>query len=120
MSPFIHAKIHCKKYGGVPDDYLPVDEFIDSSKTHYANIKHRAILHSSFGIYLAEQVFGPTITISTGKQVCVRELVIDHIMQDLGFIPTMEQYLVNMELKDWMSGTRKTEKAHAKFIKLED
>lgn len=119
MSPHIHSRIHAKRFGGVAEDYLKVDEFIDSSKTHFADIRHRAILHSSFGIYLAEQVFGPCIVNSQGKQIAVRELVIEHIMQDLGFVPTMENYLNNMQLQPWMSGTRKTQVSKSKFISLD-
>lgn len=32
----------------------------------------------------------------------------------------MEQYLNNMQICDWMSGTMKTKKTKSKFIKLED
>jgi hypothetical protein len=86
-----------------------------------ADIRHRAILHSSFGILIAERVFGATILNSEEKKICVRELVIDHIMQDLGFIPTVEQYLNNMTLQTWMSGSEKTRKPiNCKHIKLED
>jgi hypothetical protein len=121
MSPHIHSRIHAKKYGGVPEDYLQVDELIDCSKTHMADVRHRAILHSSFGILIAERVFGATISNSEGKKICVRELVIDHIMQDLGFIPTVEQYLNNMAIQPWMSGTEKTaRKTNRKHINLED
>jgi hypothetical protein len=121
MSPHIHSRIHAKKYGGVPEDYLPVDELIDSSKTHMADIRHRSILHSSFGILIAEKVFGATIINMEGKKICVREIVIDHILQDLGFIPTVEQYLNNMTLQNWMSGTEKTRKSiNRKHINLED
>jgi hypothetical protein len=56
---------------------------------------------------LTERVFGATITNSVGKQICVREIVIDHVIQDLGFIPTMEQYLKHMSLEGWMSGSDK-------------
>lgn len=121
MSPHIHSRIHAKKFGGVPEDYLPLDEFIDCSKTHMPDIRHRSILHSSFGILMAEKVFGAVIINSERKKICVRELVIDHIQQDLGFIPTMEQYLNNMQIQPWMSGTeKKNAGSKSRFIKLED
>jgi hypothetical protein len=42
-------------------------------------------------------------------------------MQDLGFIPTVEQYLNNMAIQPWMSGTEKTaRKTNRKHINLED
>ena len=51
MKPFLHAKIHAKKYGGVPEDYIDIDNFIDSSKATMPDVRHRAILHSAFGCF---------------------------------------------------------------------
>lgn len=107
MKPLIHAKITVKTYGGVVEDYLPIHNFIDSSKAAHPDIRHRAILHSAFGCYIVEQVFGVYLTNSDGKQVSVRDIAEEHIIQDLGFIPTMEQYLNNMTIQPWMSGTEK-------------
>jgi hypothetical protein len=107
LKPLIHAKITVKKYGGHVDDYLPIHNFIDSSKAAMPDMRHRAVLHSSFGCYLAEQVFGTYITNSDGKLVSVRDVAEEHIIQDLGFIPTVEKWLSNLTLEPWMSGSRK-------------
>jgi hypothetical protein len=32
MKPYLHSKIHAKKYGGVSSDYELIDDFIDSTK----------------------------------------------------------------------------------------
>ncbi len=56
-----HAKSSAAKLGGVPEDYYRIHEFIDSSKLFLPDWRHRALLHSTFGIFLAERyVFGPT------------------------------------------------------------
>lgn len=107
MKPLLHAKISVKTYGGHVDDYLPIHNFIDSSKQVMPDIRHRAILHSAFGCYLVEQVFGVYITNSQGKMISTRDIAEEHIIQDLGFIPTTEQYLNNMTIQKWMSGTEK-------------
>lgn len=120
MKAFLHAKIHAKKYGGRPEDYVDIDEFIDSTKQAVADVRHRAILHSAFGCFLTEKVFGRTRLNSDGKEYSTRDVAEDHIQQDLGFIPSMEQYLLNMQIQPWMSGTEKKNRVHAKFIKLED
>lgn len=44
MKAFLHARIHAKKYGGVPEDYIDIDSFIDSSKTAPATARF-CILH---------------------------------------------------------------------------
>ena len=118
MKSFIHNRIHAKKYGGVPSDYADIDDFIDSSKTAVADVRHRAILHSAFGCYVVEQVFGRTRINSDGKEYSTREVAEDHCTQDLGFIPTMEQYLKNMTIQPWMSGTMKKNQAIRNKLEL--
>ena len=107
MKPLVHARISVKKYGGVVEDYLPLHDFFDSSKAAVADVRHRAILHSAFGIFVLERVFGTYITNSDGKDVSVRDIGEDHVLQDLGFIPTMSNWLDKMPIEPWMSGTVK-------------
>lgn len=104
MKPFVHAKASVKRYGGIIEDYLPIHDWFDSTKSAYADTKHRAILHNTFGIYLCEQVFGHTITNSDGKIVHVRNVAEDHVAEDCGFIPTIENWLKNLPNEDWMRG----------------
>lgn len=107
MKPLIHAKVSVKRYGGRVEDYLAIHEFIDSSKIAMPDVRHRAILHSSFGIYLAEKQFGTYITNAAGKDVSVRDIAEEHVQEDLGFIPTIETWLEELPLKPWMSGAKK-------------
>lgn len=107
MKPFLHSRIHQKRYGGLESDYADIDDFIDSSKAAMPDVRHRAILHSAFGCFIVEQMFGRTRMNSDGKEYSPRDVAEDHILQDLGFIPTMEQYLNNMTIQGWMSGTEK-------------
>lgn len=116
MKSFLHAKVHAKKYGGSPDDYVDIDDFIDSSKQAVADVRHRAILHSAFGCFIVEKVFGRTRINSAGKEYSPRDIAEDHIIQDLGFLPTMENYLTNMEIQPWMSGTMKHNRKHIKLV----
>jgi Domain of unknown function (DUF6915) len=104
MKPLIHARMSVKKHGGCIDEYIPIHNFIDSSKATMADVRHRAILHSSFGIFVAERVFGTYITLSSGKQVSVRDIAEEHVFQDLGFIPSVEKWLRGMHPEDWMYG----------------
>lgn len=120
MKSYLHARVHAKKYGGMPDDYVDIDDFIDSSKQAMADVRHRAILHSAFGCFIVERVFGRTRVNSAGKTYSPRDVAEDHIQQDLGFIPTMEQYLGNMKVQDWMSGTEKRNRKKVSFIPLVD
>jgi hypothetical protein len=110
MKPYLHSKIHAKKYGGKPTDYADIDDFIDSSKQAVADVRHRAILHSAFGCFLVEQLFGRTRFNSDNREYSPRDIAEDHILQDLGFIPSVEKYLECMSIEPWMSGTMKTRK----------
>lgn len=107
MKPLIHAKISVKRHGGCLEDYIEIHNFIDSSKVAMPDVRHRALLHSSFGCYLAEQMFGVYITNSDGKDVSVRDLAEEHVQEDLGFIPTVEKWLDKLPMELWMSGGKK-------------
>lgn len=111
MKPHLHSNSSASFYGGKPEDYIAIHNFIDSSKAHFADIRHRALLHNSFGCFLAEQMYGVTITNSSGKIVSVRDVAERHIIEDLGRIPSVQDYLQHMEIKLWMSGpTKRKEK----------
>ena len=108
MKPLVHSKISAKRFGGKPEDYQELHDFFDSSKMCYPHMKHRAILHNSFGIYLLERVFGTYITNSDGKQVSVRDVGEQHVLDDLGRIPTVQDWLEHLELAEpWMRAEKK-------------
>lgn len=116
MNSHYHSVIHAKRHGGIPEDYYELNSFIDSSKQSLGDVRHRALLHSTFGCFICEKVFGVTITNSEGKEVPVRLLAEEHIIDDLGFIPTVEHWLGEMPIYKWMSGTVKKTKAEPKPI----
>jgi hypothetical protein len=55
-----HALSSARRFGGDPEDYVPLHSFMDSSKSAWADHRHRAVLHHNFGIFVTEQVFGLT------------------------------------------------------------
>ena len=107
MKSLFHAKISAARFGGNANDYQRVHDFMDSSKAHFPDIRHRAILHSSFGIHLADKVFGTFIVNSDGKEIPVKSIAEQHILDDLGQIPTVQDYLEEMPVQAWMGGTAK-------------
>lgn len=108
MKPLLHAKISVKNYGGVVEDYLPIHDFLDSSKITMPDIRHRALLHNSFGCYLAERIFGTYITNSNGNDVSVRDIAEEHIAQDMGGrIPTVQDWLKHIDVQPWMKNERR-------------
>lgn len=107
MKPHIHAKNSANRFGGQPADYQAIHDFIDSSKSCVPDMRHRAVLHSAFGIYIVEKVFGVTLRNSDGAVVSVRDVAEHHVIEDLGKIPTLQDYLQHMALEPWMSGTER-------------
>lgn len=59
--PIIHANSSVRQFGGSAEDYLPLHECMDSSKATVPDNRHRAILHSSFGIFLLDRIFGQNL-----------------------------------------------------------
>jgi len=118
-SPLIHAKSSVKKYGGSINDYIHIHKFFDSTKGHMPNFKHRAILHNSFGMLLAEQVFGDYVTNSEGKMVEVRQIAYDHIYEDCGKVPTVEDWLQNLQPQVWMMKSDESRKVKRELETIE-
>jgi hypothetical protein len=98
-----HAVSSARRFGGLPADYQAIHDFLDSSKATLADARHRALLHHAFGIFIAERVFGTTITTSTGRDVPVRLVAEQHIKEDCGGrIPTVQDWLEHLRLEPWM------------------
>lgn len=104
---WVHALSSAKRWGGTPDDYIAVHERIDSTKSAHAEVTHRCVFHSAFGIYIIEEIFGRFVTNSDGKQVFVRDIAEQHVLEDLGFIPSLSDWLKEMPAQPWMAGQRK-------------
>jgi hypothetical protein len=120
MKPYLHSRISAKKFGGIPEDYIEIHDWFDSTKGHIPDARHRLVLHNAYGIFLCEQVFGeivqmpdgkfkraPYITISTGKKVSVRDIAEQHVLDDLGHIPTLAESMNQTGLSEEFSGNVK-------------
>jgi hypothetical protein len=107
MKPFLHGKVSVKKWGGKEEDYQKIHDWFDQTKAHFPDMRHRAILHSSFGIYLCEQFFGINIVNSDGKTVSVRDIAEQHVIDDMGRIPTVQDYLNEMPFYSWLGGPKR-------------
>jgi hypothetical protein len=127
-NPWDHAKSSVRQYGGKPDDYLPVHKWFDATKLAWADPRHRAVLHSAFGIGLAEQVFGQVLVrpdatdtlvqertellqrlkqiddelIAQRRAIPTRYIGEQHVREDLGFIPSIETWLSGLPTIPWM------------------
>lgn len=105
--PYHHAVSSARKFGGKPEDYLHLHDWLDGSKAHVADFRHRALRHHTEGIFMLEQIFGATMTNSDGRIVPVRYIGEQHVREDLGRIPTVADWLLKIEPDRWMLGRGK-------------
>jgi hypothetical protein len=103
----VHARSSARRYGGKAEDYLAIHEKMDSTKSAHAEVTHRCVFHSAFGIFIIEDIFGRTLTNADGKEVFVRDIAEQHVLEDLGFIPSLSDWLREMPSQPWMAGARK-------------
>lgn len=102
----VHARNSVRRYGGKPEDYIKLHELMDETKKAHSTVAHRAVFHSSYGVWLIEMILGRELVNSDGKTVSVRQIAEEHVIEDLGYIPSLDEWLQNMELKPWMAGAR--------------
>jgi hypothetical protein len=107
--PLRHALSSARKFGGKAEDYLPIHNWFDESKAFFPDFRHRALRHHSEGIFLAEKLFGVAIVNSDGKLIPVRYVAEQHVREDLGRIPTAQDWLLQITPQRWMYGQRQDE-----------
>jgi hypothetical protein len=83
-----------KKWGGTVDCYIAVHTWFDQSKEITADFRHRALRHHAEGVFMAETIFGPTLTLSTGRIIPTRWVGEQHVKEDLGLLVTASPYAV--------------------------
>ncbi len=119
--PYTHAVSSARKFGGVPEDYMKLHNLMDSSKGTIADSRHRALTHNAWFIGPdgpLELIFGVNIVNSEGRKVSVRELGEQHILEDFGmrFIPSAQDYLQEINMKEWMLSGKGTPPSHALVV----
>lgn len=102
--PIEHADRSVRIWGGKRDDYLPIHNWFDATKECFADFRHRALRHHSWGIFDAERVFGISIVNSDGKEVPTRAIGEQHVREDCGGrVPTVADWFRNIKPEIWMS-----------------
>ena len=104
--PVKHAESSAKKFGGKPEDYLAIHNWFDESKGFLADVRHRAMRHHTEGVLMAERIFGQSFVNSDGKTVFVRYVGQQHVQEDLGYIPTVSDWLQQIKIQPWMRGRK--------------
>jgi hypothetical protein len=106
-NPYHHALSSAKRHGGKPDDYIAIHRWFDESKAHLPDFRHRALRHHTEGIFLMEQLFGPTLTNSADRVIPTRWIGEQHVLEDLGRVPTAADWLRCIRPEPWMNRSRR-------------
>jgi len=97
-----HAVSSARRFGGKPADYQALHDWLDGSKMIIADFRHRALRHHAEGCFAAEALFGHTMTNSAGRIVPVRLVAEQHIIEDLGRVPSFADWVRNIRPEPWM------------------
>ena len=93
MNYWKHSLLSRKKFHGLADDYLAIHKFMDTSKLFYFDIKHRVLLHHTYGIDICIQKFGETLVNSDNQKILIRDIAAEHCKEDLmGVVPTLNNW----------------------------
>lgn len=113
MKPYIHALSSVRRWGGREEDYFPIHDLMDSTKGVIADNRHRLIFHNAYAIaHILPKIFNDTFINSDGKRVSTKDVGEQHCLEDFhGYIPSLQDYIENMQIKDWMSGKGKSPSA---------
>jgi hypothetical protein len=105
----MHAVSSAKKFGGEPDDYIDIHDWFDCTKQYTGDFSHRAMRHHSAGIQWAIEEFTHAIENSNGKMIPVKLIAEQHVMEDCGFIPTIQDWMqpIKDAPADWMLKVQK-------------
>jgi len=120
MNPYHHSLSSVKKYGDVVEDYIKIHSWFDESKSFMADFRHRALRHHAEGIFMCEKIFGYTVTNSNGKVIPTRFIGEQHVKEDLGWIPSVQDWFQNIQPAPWMAKVGvKTVNENGEEIKLD-
>ena len=99
--PYVHAESSVLLFGGEVEDYLFLHNWFDETKAWHPDWRHRAFRHHTEGIQEAIEHFGTVITNSNGKQIRTYDVGIQHVTEDVGFVPTVEDWFEHFNEEEW-------------------
>lgn len=103
MDAQYHARSSARKWGGCEADYLPIHEWLDASSAHIDDQRHRAMRHHSMGVHACIEHFGRMLRLSNGKDIPVKQIAERHCVEDLGFVPSVADWVRGIRLAPWMT-----------------
>lgn len=107
---YTHALSSARRWGGEPEEYLAIHQWFDATKELIGDFRHRALRHHATGIVEAERLFGVTITLKSGRVIPTRLVAEQHLIEDFGRIPTVQDWLESIKPEPWMTRSARLSK----------
>lgn len=104
-TPLSHARSSVKKFGGTVELYLPIHTWMDASRAFIGDFRHRYLRHHSGSIADAKRIFGDVLRVSDTTCVSVGAVVREHILEDLGTVPSPTDWFKCINIEPWMMAT---------------
>jgi hypothetical protein len=79
---------------------------MDATKELVGDFRHRALRHHATGVVECEERFGVALTLSTGRVIPTRLVAEQHLIEDFGRIPTVQDWLRCIQPEPWMTAAR--------------
>ena len=98
----LHAKSSARRFGGNVEAYLPLHKWMDEPKRDVGDFRHRAIRHHMLGVREGVERFGDFIDRGDGRMVAVALIGEQHLMEDCGFLPTVDDWMRHLNAEPWM------------------
>ena len=97
-----HCRLSAKRFGGEPGLYQNIHaKMLEPADT----LAGRAILNSSFGIYIIEELFGITLK-GSERVISTRDIAEQHVLRSCNQIPTLSDWFEGVDCL-WMVGLKK-------------
>jgi len=112
VTPWKHSESTVHKWGGKPQDYIEIHNWLDETKQYTGNWTHRAFRHHAAGVQWGIERFGHAIRNSDGKMVPTKMIIEGHITEDCGFVPTVQDWakIIGANPEPWMLKVAKKSK----------
>jgi hypothetical protein len=104
MTPYAHAESSAREFGGVPEDYMHLHNWLDETKQYTGDWTHRALRHHAAGVQWMVDEYGHYLENSDGEVVPMKLIAETHVIEDCGYIPTVADWLslLKEHPDDWM------------------
>jgi hypothetical protein len=119
MNAMQHCRVSQKRWGGQPEDYYDIHDFIDCTKELCPDSRHR-IFHTMWAVKnIVVPVFGHTLVNSDGKSVDIKDMCErDHLLVDFHnkYIPTLADFVAAIEEVNIKNFGQRIEKFHQDYV----